>query len=106
MKHYYGNTKQYEATVITNDDQLNNSSNTDIHTTQVFVGCSCYWIKIMEKHYERCIKQTPPRQVSILINDSDLREIALHDISKRTAFIERTLVVSRAPCFWYKFTIA
>ena len=33
----------------------------------------------MEKHYERCIKQTPPRQVSILINDSYLREIALHD---------------------------
>ena len=31
------------------------------------------------RYYERFIKQIPPRQFSILINDSDLREIDLHE---------------------------
>ena len=35
------------------------------------------------------VKQTPPRQFSILINDIDLREIDLHGISKRTVDIEQ-----------------
>ena len=35
------------------------------------------------RYYERCIKQTPPGQFFILINDSDLREIGSHKISNR-----------------------
>ena len=42
------------------------------------------------RHYERCIKQTPPIQFSILINDNDLRETDLHETSKRTALVEQT----------------
>ena len=30
------------------------------------------------RYYEHCIKQTPARQFSTLINDSDLRKINLH----------------------------
>ena len=43
------------------------------------------------------IKQTPPRQFSILINDKDLREIDSHETSKRTALIKQTLVVCETP---------
>ena len=45
------------------------------------------------------IKQTPARQFSILINDSDLREIDLHETSKRTDLTEQTLAVHGTPCF-------
>ena len=34
-----------------------------------------------------------------LINESDLREIDLHETSKRTAFIEQTLVVQGTPFY-------
>ena len=45
---------------------------------QAFSGCSvliCYYIKIADIMNVDIIKQNPPRQYSILINDSNLREI-------------------------------
>ena len=56
------------------------------------------------RYYERWIKQIAPWQFSILINDSDLRETDLHEISKITVPTKQTLVVRRTPCFiWNKF---
>ena len=49
------------------------------------------------RYYERCIKETLPKQFSILINDSDLRETDLHENSKGTAPIEQALVVRGTP---------
>ena len=43
-------------------------------------------------------KQTPRRQFSILIDDSDLREIDFHETSKRAAPKEQTIVVRLTPC--------
>ena len=45
------------------------------------------------------ITQTPARQFSILINDSDLREIDLHETSKGTAPTQQKLVVRGTNCF-------
>ena len=48
----------------------------------LFFGASHWWLLLLLdkniRYYQRCIKQTPPRQFSILINDSDLREFDLH----------------------------
>ena len=38
------------------------------------------------------LKKTCPRQFSTLINDLDLREIELHETSKRTHFMEQAAV--------------
>ena len=48
------------------------------------------------------IKQNPPRQYSILINDSNLREIDQHKSSKRTAFMNQKLVVRETLRFFYR----
>ena len=52
------------------------------------------------RYYKRCIKQTPPRQFSILVNKNDLRETDLPETSKKAALIEQTLVVRRTPWFF------
>ena len=40
------------------------------------------------RSYKGCIKQTPPKQYSILVNHSDLREIDFLETSRRTTLIE------------------
>ena len=44
------------------------------------------------------------RQFPIRINDSDLREIDLHETSNRAALIEQTLVVRETPCYIFNHT--
>ena len=43
------------------------------------------------------LKKTCPRQFSTLINDLHLREIELHETSKRTHFMEQAAVVRGTP---------
>lgn len=63
----------------------------------LFFSASHWWLLLLLdkniRYYQRCIKQTPPGQFSILINDSDLREIDMHEIAKRTspAYISKKL---------------
>ena len=69
---------------------------------RLFCRWSIWWLLLFldknSKYYESCIKQTPPRQLSILFNDSDLREIDLHRISKRIVLKEKVLGFRRIPC--------
>ena len=53
---------------------------------------------LFDKNYERYIKQTSPRQFLILINDSDLREIDLHETSKAATLREQTFVLHGTNC--------
>ena len=49
-----------------------------------FLFCKARLLLLLDKNNrfcESCIKQTPSRQFSILTNDSDLREIDLHETS-------------------------
>ena len=47
--------------------------------------------------------QTPTTQVLILIYDSDLREIDLHETLKRATLIEQTLLFVGSPCSFFLF---
>ena len=47
-------------------------------------------------HHDRCIKQAP--QLSILTNDSYLREFDVHETSNKTSLIKQTLVVRETLC--------
>ena len=51
----------------------------------LFWRVSLWWVLLLldknSRYYEPCIKQPPLRQFSILINDSDLRKIDLHETS-------------------------
>ena len=65
-------------------------------------GRPCWLLLLLgenSRYYKRYIKQTPPKQFSILINDSNLREIEFHEIWKRTAYIEQTLVLLGTSCY-------
>ena len=42
-------------------------------------------------HQERYINETPTRQFSILINDSDLREMDLHEIQRENFLYSKHL---------------
>ena len=67
----------------------------------IFCRASLSWLLLLldenSRNYGRCIKQTLPQQFSILINESGLREIDLHETSERTALIEQTLAVRGTP---------
>ena len=74
-----------------------------------------WWLLLLldksSRYYEHFIKQTTPRQFSILINDSHLREINLHETSKRTVqacspwdslfTLEMVIFLFLATKFWY-----
>ena len=72
----------------------------------LFFSASHWWLLLLLdkniRYYQRCIKQTPPGQFSILINDSDLREFDLHATLKKTALKGQKLVVRATLCYLTK----
>ena len=57
------------------------------------------------RYHEHYMQQTIPSQFSILINNCNLREIYLHETSKRTALIEQKLVVRETTLLKLKPTL-
>ena len=72
----------------------------------LFFSASHWWLLLLLdkniRYYQRCIKQTPPGQFSILINDSDLREFDLHATLKKTALKGQKLIVRATLCYLTK----